>query len=120
MGRGEIRSDHNSELHAHAERNKETTAISSLIHWRLRQRFGGRGGRGRGEGWVLLKIPRGAIKGVGEDEVTVTSGLHAQAERTNKQRREVYIRMVMMFITISATFADDDVMMMFITISARD
>ena len=103
MGRGEIRSDHNSELHAHAERNKETTAISSLIHWRLRQRFGGRGGRGRGEGWVLLKIPRGDIKGVGEDEVTVTSGLHAQAERTNKQRREVYIRMVMMFIvTISA------------------
>ena len=25
------------------------------------------------------------INGVGEDEVTVTSGLHAQAERTNKQ-----------------------------------
>ena len=25
------------------------------------------------------------INGVGEDEVTVTSGLHAQAERTKKQ-----------------------------------
>ena len=39
-----------------------------------------------------MKIPaRGDINGVGEDEVTVTSGLHAQAERTNKQRREGYI-----------------------------
>ena len=25
---------------------------------------------------------------MGEDEVTVTSGLHAQAERTKKQKRE--------------------------------
>ena len=41
-----------------------------------------------GEGWVLLKIPRGDMNGVGEDEVTVTSGLHAQAERTNKQTEE--------------------------------
>ena len=36
----------------------------------------------------LLKIPQGDINGVGEDEVTVTSGLHAQAERTNKQIEE--------------------------------
>ena len=28
------------------------------------------------------------MNGVGEDEVTVTSGLHAQAERTNKQTEE--------------------------------
>ena len=42
----------------------------------------------QGEWWVLLKIPRGDINGVGEDEVTVTSGLHAQAERTKKQKRE--------------------------------
>ena len=40
------------------------------------------------EGWILLKIPRGDIDGVGEDEVTVTSGLHAQAERTKKYNRE--------------------------------
>ena len=39
----------------------------------------------RREGRVLLKIPRGDINGVGEDEVTVTSWLHAQAERANKQ-----------------------------------
>ena len=32
-----------------------------------------------------LKIPRGDRNGVGEDEVTVTSGLHAQVERTKKQ-----------------------------------
>ena len=38
-----------------------------------------------------MKIPRGDINGVGEDEVTITSGLHAQAERTNKQGREGYI-----------------------------
>ena len=38
-----------------------------------------------GKGGFLLKIPRGDIIGVGEDEVTVTSGLRAQAERTNKQ-----------------------------------
>ena len=44
------------------------------------------GGKGaKGEGWVVLKIPRGDISGVGEDEVTVAWGLHAQAERTNKQ-----------------------------------
>ena len=42
----------------------------------------------RGEGWVLLKIQRGDINGVGEDEVTVTSGLHARTERTNKQVEE--------------------------------
>ena len=30
----------------------------------------------------------GDINGVGEDEVTVNSGLHAQAERTNKQTEE--------------------------------
>ena len=40
------------------------------------------------ERWVLLKIPRGDIDEVGEDEVTVTSGLHTQAERTNKQTEE--------------------------------
>ena len=44
------------------------------------------------ERWGLMKIPRGDIDGVGEDEATVTSGLHAQAERTNKQRRDGYIR----------------------------
>ena len=48
----------------------------------------GGGGRGKEEGWVLLKIPRGDINGVGEDEVSVTSGLHAQAERTNRQTEE--------------------------------
>ena len=37
---------------------------------------------------MLLKIPRGNINRVGEDEVTVTSGQHAQAERTNKQTEE--------------------------------
>ena len=41
-----------------------------------------------GVGWVILKIPRGDIDGVGEDEVTETSGLHAQAERTNRQTEE--------------------------------
>ena len=35
-----------------------------------------------------MKIPRGDIDEVGEDEVTVTSGLHTQAERTNKQTEE--------------------------------
>ena len=64
-------------------------------------------------GAALSKIPRGHKNGVGEDEVTVTSGatwdgllrlmmegwrnlasgLHAQAERT---------KMMMMFIAISA------------------
>ena len=40
-----------------------------------------------------MKIPRGDINGVGGDEVTVTSGLHAEAERhTNKQRLKGYIR----------------------------
>ena len=36
----------------------------------------------------MLKIPRGDTNGVGEDEVTVISGPHAQAERTNKQTDE--------------------------------
>ena len=36
----------------------------------------------------MLKIPRGDTNGVGEDEVIVTSGLHAQAERTKKQIEE--------------------------------
>ena len=49
------------------------------IHQKMR---GGNSERGRGG---LLKIPRGDRNGVGEDKVTVTSGLHAQAERTNKQ-----------------------------------
>ena len=40
------------------------------------------------EGLVLLKLPRCNVIGVGEDEVTVTLGLHAQAERTNKQTDE--------------------------------
>ena len=35
-----------------------------------------------------MKIPRGDINGVGEDKVAVTSGLHAQAERTDKQTEE--------------------------------
>ena len=38
------------------------------------------------------------MNGVGEDEVTITSGLHAQAERTNKQTnrqgREGYMYIV--------------------------
>ena len=29
------------------------------------------------ERWFVLKIPRGDTNGVGEDEVTATSGLHA-------------------------------------------
>ena len=33
-------------------------------------------------------MPRDDINGEGEDEVTVTSGLHAQAERTNRQTEE--------------------------------
>ena len=46
----------------------------------------------RGLHWFVLKIPRGDANGVGEDELTVTSGLHAQAERTKKQakRRELH------------------------------
>ena len=32
-----------------------------------------------GDRWFELNIPRGDTNGVGEDEVTVTSGLHAQA-----------------------------------------
>ena len=32
------------------------------------------------EGWILLKIPRGDIDGVGEDGVTVTSGSHTQKD----------------------------------------
>ena len=35
---------------------------------------------------IVFKIPRCDTNGVGENEVTVTSGLHAQAER------ESYIR----------------------------
>ena len=42
----------------------------------------------RGLHWFVLKIPRGDANGVGEDELTVTSGLHAQAERTKKQRNK--------------------------------
>ena len=42
----------------------------------------------RGLHWFVLKIPRGDAHGVGEDELTVTSGLHAQAERTKKQRNK--------------------------------
>ena len=46
----------------------------------------------KGARWFVLKIPRGMTRGdtngVGEDEVTVTSGLHAQAERTKKQRNK--------------------------------
>ena len=38
--------------------------------------------------WFVLKIPRGDTNGVGEDEVTLTSWLHAQAERTKEQKRE--------------------------------
>ena len=38
--------------------------------------------------WFALKILRGDTNGVGEDEVTVTSGLHAQAEETKKQRNK--------------------------------
>ena len=33
----------------------------------------------------VCQTRRGDRNGVGEDEVTITSGLHAQAERTNKQ-----------------------------------
>ena len=41
-----------------------------------------------------MKIPRCDIHGVGEDEVTVTSGLHAQAEgnRNKTEKREVHPR----------------------------
>ena len=35
-----------------------------------------------------MKMLRGDTNGVGENEVPLTSGLHAQAERTNKQKRE--------------------------------
>ena len=45
-----------------------------------------------GEGWVcnrvLLKVPRGDINGMGDDEVPVTSGLHAQAERRKHPREK--------------------------------
>ena len=33
----------------------------------------------------MAKIPRGDTDKVGEDEVTVTSGLHAQAERAKRE-----------------------------------
>ena len=50
----------------------------------------------RREGWVLLKVPRGDINGVGEDEVTVTlreamvcigktAMRHTQAETHDRQ-----------------------------------
>ena len=35
-----------------------------------------------------MKIPRGNTNGVGDDEVTVSSGLHAPAERAKKQREK--------------------------------
>ena len=39
------------------------------------------GGEGGGDqGSRALNIPRGDTNGMGEDEVTVTSGLHAEAE----------------------------------------
>ena len=37
---------------------------------------------------VCVKIPRSDTNEVGEYGVTVTSELHAQAERTKKQKRE--------------------------------
>ena len=40
------------------------------------------------ERWFVLKIPRSDTNEVGEYEVTVTSELYAQAERTKKQKRE--------------------------------
>ena len=43
--------------------------------------------RERGD-WFVLKIPRYDANGVGADEVTVTLERHAQAERTQKQKRE--------------------------------
>ena len=55
------------------------------------------GGRGRTlkaalqrerERWFVIKIQRSDTNEVGEYEVTVTSKLHAQAERTKKQNRE--------------------------------
>ena len=64
--------------------------------------FGYRSRDRGGERWFLLtekrwfssKRPRGDTNEVGEkkDEVTVTSGLHAQAERTKKQteKRELH------------------------------
>ena len=55
--------------------------------------------------WFALKILRGDTNGVGEDEVTVTSGLHALAEGTKTQKtqkRKPHPMMLMMFITISA------------------
>ena len=49
-----------------------------------------------GGSWFMLKIPRGDTNGLGEDEVTATSGLHAQADRTKKQteRRELPVHPV--------------------------
>ena len=37
---------------------------------------------------VCVKVPRSDTNEVGEYGVTVTSELHAQAERTKKQKRE--------------------------------
>ena len=43
--------------------------------------------RERGD-WFVLKIPRYDANGVDADEVTVTLERRAQAERTQKQKRE--------------------------------
>ena len=44
------------------------------------------------ETWVCIKntarCSRGDTNGVGEDEVTVTGGLHAQAERAKKEKEK--------------------------------
>ena len=58
----------------------------------------------RGVRWFVSNIPRGDTNGVGEDEVTVTSGLHAQKDKERwrltegqrnqerKERRAIHIR----------------------------
>ena len=43
--------------------------------------------RGKRERWFVLKDCEATQTGGGEYEVTVTSELHAQAERTKKQNR---------------------------------
>ena len=44
-----------------------------------------------GGSWFVLKIPRGDTDGLGEDEVTATSGhMRKQTEQRNKQRGESY------------------------------
>ena len=37
--------------------------------------------------WFVLKIPRGDTNGVGEDEVTVTSGLQASESKVSERER---------------------------------